>query len=470
MRRHIALLLVFAFAVTACGAKGAEEASNGSGTNAATTAPGGSGGAEDGKFGSLDSPCGPGDATVKADEAGRGTDKLYVGVANDRDSIRPGLLKEMWDGMLGFVAWCNAQGGVAGLPLEAVDLDGKVLQVEAAMATACTSVFAMVGGGYAQDNNIFSGKDGSDFHKCRMIAIPGFAVSTELAEATDQVQPLPNPPHQKPTNTFEGLAELYPEKVKNYGVVYGNLPSIRQNKDQTIGVAKQVDGYGNFAEIEYEAILSQDWGVLAQQVIDKDLELVSFVGEPANLSKFSQALKDQQWDGIITADANQYDARLLDSSGPAAVEGVTVRLQQHPYEEAADWPATEQFMEIMDEYVPGWQRAALAVQSFSAGLLFATSAKKCADDDGEISRACVLTNAQDTHEWDAGGLHPVADPGANETPGCGMLVQVQNGVWTRIFPELGSDFDDGEGFYCSGLVEVEGDFGEGNRDSSILDG
>lgn len=471
LQRGVLLFVVAAMLVTACGAKDADQAAEDNNGSATTAAPGGtetSAPDDSGKFGTMDSPCGPGEGTIKADEAGAGADKLYIGVANDRSSIRPGLLKELFDGASGFAAWCNSQGGVAGLPIEVVDLDGKLFEIEAAMARACTGVFALVGGGYAQDNLIFTGKDGSDFHKCNMVAIPGFAVSTEFSEATDQVQAIPNPPNRKGVSHFEGLKSVYPDKVANYGVVYGNLPSIVQNKDQTVATVSTVDGYEGFDEIGYDPI-NQDWSVIAQQVIDKELQLVSFIGEPSGLSKFSQALKDQAWDGVITADANQYDSRLLESSGPDAVEGITVRSNMHPLEEADDWPAVQQFTGIMDEYVDGWQHAVLAIQAFSSTLLFATVAKACADE-GEISRKCVIEQALDVHEWDGGGLHSSGDPGANEPGECSMIMQIKGGQWTRLYPEVGGDGDDGDGFHCGEVIDVEGDFGEGNRTSSVLDG
>ena len=470
-RRALACLMVAGVLASACGAKGADDAADKDNATASTEA----GSTETtapvdtaSKFGTIESPCGKGStpATVKADEAGTGTDKLYIGVANDRDSIRPGLLKELWDGTNAFVNWCNKQGGSNGLPLEAVDLDGRVLEVEAAMAKACTDVVAIVGGGYAQDNFMFTGKEGSDFHLCKQIAFPGFAVSTDFAEGSDQVQALPNPAYKKPTGAFEALAGLYPDDVEKFGVVFGTLPSIVQNKDQIIGVAKQTEGFGTFAEIGYD-IINQDWAVLAQQVMDQGLRIVSFVGEPPNMSKLSQALKDQGFDGVLIADANQYDERLIEASGPDAVEGAIVRIAYHPFEEADKWPATKQLVDTLDAEVPDWTRAGLAIQSFSAALMFATAAKTCADA-GEISRACVLQAGLDIHEWDGGGLHASADPGAEEPADCAMLVQVRGGTFERLYPELGSEADNGEGFFCSDIVTLTGDFGEGNETSSIL--
>lgn len=262
------------------------------------------------------------------------------------------------------------------------------------------------------------------------------------------------------------LAKLYPDEVKKFGVVYGTLPSIIQNKDQIIGVAKQTKGFDQFDEIGYD-IINQDWAVIAQQVLDKGLKAVSFVGEPPNMSKFSQALRDQGFDGVINADANQYDSRLIGASGPAAVEGAIVRIASHTYEEADKWPAMGQLVKILDSWDPAWELGAgLATQAFSASLLFATAAKLCADAGG--SPGLCAAGLQGRPRVGRGGLHAVADPGANTPADCAMLVQIKDGKFERLFPELGSEDDNGEGFFCSPTVKLTGDFGKGNTDSSIL--
>ena len=463
-KRLLACVMVAGLVAAGCTGKGAVKANPGTAAAGATTTTIDT----DKKFGSLDNPCGKSDktATVKATQNGGKTDKLYIGVANDREGIRPGLLKELWDGTNAFVKWCNDHGGINGLQLAAVDLDGQVVQVEAATAKGCTSVFAFVGGGYAQDDGMFSGKPGSDFHQCKLIAVPGFAVSTAFAEGSDQVQPIPNPAYDKAGNSLDALAKLYPDDVSKFGVVYGNLPSIIQNKDQIIGVAKKIKGYGTYAEVSYD-IINQDWGVIAQQVMTKGLKDVSFVGEPPNMSKFSQALKDQGYTGIINADANQYDSRLIEASGPAAVEGDIVHIPTYMFEEASKWPAMDQLVKIFNTEVPDWQHAGLSIYAFSAGLMFAGAAKSCADV-GEITRECVLKAVQGVHKWDGGGIQTQTDPGANTPAACGVLVQIKNGKFERLFPKLDSKDDNGKGFYCSPTIKLSGDYGKGNTISSIL--
>lgn len=471
-RRCLVACIALTVVAGACGAKGADDASPSTDDDEVTQPTDDSGDpastGDDSVFGTLDSPCGEGSATVAAADAGSGTDKLYVGVANERTfTARNGLLKELWDAGVAFSEWCNSQGGIAGLQIELVDMDGQVSAVEAAMAKGCAEAFAMVGGGFAQDQLIFTGKPESDFHQCKMIAIPGFAVSTDFSEANGLVQPIPNPVYEKPTSWMVDLKQLYPDEMEKFAVVWGNLSSLEANKEQNKAVAESVDGVTVLGEIQYDALSStQDWSQVAQQVMNTGARAINFVGEPGNAASLSEALKVADYDGIMFTDANIYDPVTIEAKGAANVEGLIARIASHPYEEADKWPATKKLLDVLNQFGPDDVKiASLSVQSVSAWLLFATSVKTCAED-GEITRDCVLGAALDTHKWDGGGLHAVDDPGANVAPECAMLMSVQDGEWKRLFPEIGSDDDDGEGFSCNDLVEIEGDLGQGNVDSS----
>jgi hypothetical protein len=475
-RLVVSLFVLVALAATACGAKGdrtqvAEEGVPAAPADEETVADV----ASVGTFGDLEGVCGPDlmgtTVTVDPAEAGAGTDKLYLGTANERASqIRPGLLKEMWDASVAFTEWCNAQGGIGGLEIELVDLDGEVLKVEEAMATACADTFAMVGGGYAQDLLVFSGKPTTDFHECGLIAVTGFAVSTDFAEANGVIQPVPNVAYEKTAAWFEQLVELYPEKMEKTAIVWGQLDSLEANKDQMVALGEQVDGVENVADISYDAIGTADFNLIAQQVLSSGATAVGFVGEPNNLSKLSQKLLEQGYEGVIFADTNHYDELLLTTSGPEAAEGLHLRSAIGMFEEATEGSATQQLLDVIDEYGPdNTKLASLTGQSFSAWLLFAVAANDCAkSNDGVLTRDCVMESLLSINEWTGGGLHAEADPGNGTPPECSLMIIVKDGEFTRLTPELDADGDDGDGFNCGklGVIEVEGSFGEGKIDPS----
>ena len=455
MRRQLTVFVVLgALLASGCGgAKGADNADTSSAPDGTTaTTAGGSDSSEAeggaGKFGSIESPCGPGDAKVKADQAGAGADKLYIGVANDRTSIRNGLLKELFDGATGFAKWCNEQGGVAGLPVEVVDMDGKLFEIEGAMAKACTGVFAMVGGGYAQDNLIFTGKDGSDFHKCKLIDIPAFAVSVEKSQSNGQVQPLPNPPDKKSTQWIQDFKAQFPEESKKNIVVYGDLPSLTVVKKQYDAGVQAVGGIEQLPPLSYPVTGLTDWTPLAQKVIDSGATSLYWIGEPTNAANLFAKLREQGWDGVILNETNIYDP-LVFSAGNAAAEGILVRMAFPPFEEASKWPAVQQYLDNLEKYVPDGKKAALGLQSTSAWLLFATAVNECGQkNDNVVDRTCVLEQAQAQKDWTAGGMHVPTQPGGTEPPECGMLIVAKDGEFERFYPEIGGENDDQAGFHC----------------------
>jgi hypothetical protein len=467
MKRTLAILTcVLALLASACGASGDETGQEDeAGT---TTAPGNNGGGSE-MWGDLESPCGEGDATV-AEGEGPATDRLLLGVANDRTGLRPGLNAEFWDAANAYAEWCNAQGGIAGLPIELVDLDGHVVEIESAMTTACNGIFSMVGGGWALDNLQFSGKEGSDFHKCGMIDVAGFAVSVEKSLSNGHVQPIPNPANLKGTQWIMDFKKLYPEESQTAVVVYSrDLPSLESLKVQWDVLVEDVGGIENLDPITYPLVVT-DWGPYAERVIASGATSLLWIGEPGNAANLMRSLKEKQWGGIMLSEANTYDDVFLETAGDAA-DGVVVRMIFHPFEEADQNPAIRQYLDNLEEHVPGGKAALLGMQGTSSFLLFSLAAKTCAEkNDGVIDRTCVLVEAQAVENWTAGGMHAPSDPGVDTPPECGMLMTIENGEWRRLHPEIGGEDDDQDGFHCpsGSLVSIPDDRipGEGVVDPS----
>lgn len=474
-RSFVVCVALIALVGAGCGSRASQKyvmgSNGGNGTNGGgspTTAP-----AATTKFGTLDSPCGKAPkgktVTIKADEAGRGTDKLYIGVGNDRTAdAQPGLNKELWDTALAFAAWCNEQGGVAGIPLEPVDIDGQLIRAEAAMTTACAETFAMVGGGLVFDNQMFSGKDASDFHKCKLIAIPGIAVSTDFADANGVIQPIPNSTYRQSAIWLHDIAELFPEEVKKTVAIFGEgVTSIEINRDQIKGTAAAAVPEMKFLDDISYKLIGQDFSVVAQKVIDSGATAATFVGDPINYSSLLAELKAKGWNGPTFVNANEYDKKIF-SKGNDIADNALIRIVIHPFEEADKFPATKQFLDVMKQYgPPDATVASLGVQGFSAALLFAQSVKDCVEKgSGEISRVCVFDAAKEIKDWDGGGLHAKTFPASNEQPTCSMLLSGKDGKFVRRFPK---DPDKDDGFHCdpSLTVDISGDLGKGKVDPSL---
>lgn len=402
-------------------------------------------------FGTLEDVCGPGDASVEPSEQGLDNGKLNIGVATDRGAeLRPGLNREVWDASVAFAEWCNAAGGVQGLRINLVELDGALFNVEAAMTTACTDVFAMVGGGFAQDNLEFSGLEASDFAMCDLIDIPAFAVSPEKASSERQVQPLPNPPDNSSYGWLVDYAEQYPDDANGITILYGDVPALvdTMEKYRTLADAAGIDVADT---ISYPAIGISDWTPYALQVVRSGARTAMFVGETSQAAGLLAKLEEQGFEGRALLEANMYDDALF-SVGEEGPEGAVVRIGVVPFEEADDNPATARYLDLVGRTGPDARTGSLGVASMSAWLLFVTAANQCADEtDSALTRACIIAEAAAVDDWTAGGLHLTADPAEGEdmvSGECTLLLEVNGGEFVRAFPTLGSDDDAGDGSHC----------------------
>ena len=469
MRRKPVLVVTAVAAVAlvaaACGASGGTSNQAGGG-DATTTSADTATAASTGQFGDLKDVCGKGDLKVGDGLPGAGTDELPIGVATDRSSsVRPGLNKEMWDASVAFTDWCNDQGGIGGLKIKPVEADAGLFDVQKAMTVVCHSVFAMVGGGWAQDNLQFSGKDDSDFHKCGLVDIPGFAVSPQKSDSSGQVQPVPNPGTSVSNTFIHDYAKLYPEQSKKVAIAYADLPALTVVKEKYKAALADA-GLEVVDEIPYPATGMSDWTPLAQKIIQSGAGTLMWVGEAGNVGSAISKLKEQGWKGHALLETNMYDP-LLFSQGPDAVEGSVVRQTVYPIEEAGKWPATQQYLDNLKKYVPDAKVAPLGVQSTSAWLLFATAANACGKaNKGVLERNCILEQAAKQKDWTGGGLHAPQDPAAfseQESSPCSMLLLVKNGKFERLYPEIGGTGDDADGFHCpkDGVTKVPANAGMG---------
>ena len=76
----------------------------------------------------------------------------------------------------------------------------------------------------------------------------------------------------------------------------------------------------------------------------------------------------------------------------------------------------------------------------------------------------VLDHVKAITDWTAGGLQAPSDPGTNSITECTMLMEVKDDQFTRLYPEIGSADDSGNGFACdpSQVMALTGDYGDVN--------
>lgn len=400
-------------------------------------------------FGDLSNVCGPGSAKIANGQNGGST--LKLGTPSDHGSeAAPGTNEELLDAAVAFGKWCNALGGIKGLKIETVDLDGKLFQVPPAMEKACSQVFAMVGGQW-----VFDEQEYPRFNQCKMVNFPSGAVSDAARSDPNTVQAVPSSPSQASYGWLKWAADAHPDDVKSTAMLYADIPTTVKTRDNILQQMAYV-GIKNVKTISYSANGEANWAPFAQRMKDGGIKMMTFVGSPGNYALLAKAMTDVGYKPNVVLNAPLFYTDLLLQPGNVKnSEGMYANMIFAPFEEASANKALQDYIDMMQTYNPKGLKAQAGMQGMSAFLLFAKAANACIDSNGGVlERQCVVTAAKKITSWTGGGLHAETNPSGNAPSKCVVIVQVKGGKWTRTFPQLGSPDDSGRGFHCytPGLV------------------
>jgi hypothetical protein len=453
--RLLAILAALAVTAAACGSDRDEdpsaEADEGGGSASAPADEEASGGG-DVTFGTLDSPCGEGEATGATDQ-GVTDDQIVIGYGDDAGfELSPGLSHETSDAIEAMIAWCNEQGGINGREVVGNYYDAAITNVVNAVTEACGEVFMLVGNAWASDVNQEETRIG-----CGLPSVPTYAVSADFANAPLAVQPVPNPADIFAAGSAGQIAELYPDEVTNASVMFGNFAATIDTKD------KVVQAYPDFGwefldcPQEYDILGVPDWKPFAQKLSDCGAEIVYYSGQAfPNLQNMLDDSAQLDYEPIWVTDSNNYLQSFADWNSGGNGDKVHIRSAFVPFEYAEDGSATQQYVDIVTEN--GGDISQLGQQATSAFLLWATAAKECE----ELTRDCVLDELHQITSWDGGGLHAESNPGENLPPECSLLLKLDGTEWVQVYPEEPGEFAcDPEGsFQLSGRVVDQAQLGE----------
>jgi len=440
-RAVAAALVIVLLAASACGRD--EDSGEDEETTSSTEADGGDEGGDatalaDGGFGEMEAVCQDGDASGST-ATGVTDTEIHVGTVTDKGGPVSGLNVEMYDAAVAFTEWCNDNGGILGRELVLDDADAKLQEYEAAMTTACEQDFALVGGGAVFDEDPNGVRVG-----CGLPNIAGYVVSEPARTADLQVQPIPNPVDKIAIGRHPAAAAAYPDAVDHYGIMTSALPSVILVSDQLEDAATQA-GFTIDYRVEYAPINETGWDNFAREIKDKGIKVLEYVGQPADLVLLSEALDTAgYYPDVILLSTNfideVYAQEVGDKAGNTFIQSVF-----HPMTMADDNKATQDYLDLMEQYNPDGKVAQLGVQSVSAWLLFAKAAAECGSD---LTAECLLEQAEAQEGWTGGGLHAEQTPGNEEPSECSLILTLTDGEF--VYNEEATRPTDDDGlFNCS---------------------
>jgi ABC-type branched-subunit amino acid transport system substrate-binding protein len=409
-------------------------------------------------FGTIASPCGPGDASGATDIGVSDSEIHVVTIADPANTAKPGLNQGVFDSMRAFEKWCNDQGGINGRKLVVEQRDAALFDYDTQVKHACENAFALVGGIGTLDD--LGAQDQVD---CGLPNVPAAAVSALQTGADFTFQPLPNPTNTYNVGPAKWDAAREPDAIKRAAALRTQL-SITENQSNRLVEAYEKVGF-DFTYIEAAAIGETNWAPIVIAMKNQGIRFMTLTSSFEEVIPLQNEMALQGFEPDLTElETNFYNAKYPAQAGSVA-DGTFVRLTAFPFEEADRNPATKAYLDALDAAVPGSEPELLGVQAFSAGLLWATAVKTLGS---AVTRSGLVDALSAIHEWDGGGLHGTSDPGDNLPAPCYIIMKVDGGGFVREYPKESSEPDvyrAGNGFDCSAdnIVELDGDYGTGAR-------
>ncbi|WP_426571946.1 ABC transporter substrate-binding protein [Aquihabitans sp. McL0605] len=466
--RVVALCCALAVVAAACGSRlSDDELATGGGTGsgaAATASDGGSGtgaagagisGGTDGpKIGTLAVPCGKGDKAPTAPPAGTPgvtASTIKIAVISDKAGQVKVPTASIEESMQAYVDWCNGFGGINGRKLELTKIDSKLFSHLEATKEACNAgVFALVGSGSVTDN-----QGAQQMVDCGLVEVPAYTATAAKGLSDNLVAPLPNPSNFYPIGGANWVAKQHPKAIKKAAILASSIETAKVQADR-IEQAYKAAGY-TFVYRKDTGVIQESYATEAAEMKAKGVEWVTMVSATSETAKLLRDMKTQGFKPeVVDLGQQYYDPELLAEPGS---EGAIVQLNTVPFEEADDSPALQAYLAAYKKLNTKVQPTSLGVQAFSAGLLFSTAAQALGND---LTRPKLLDELHSIHKWDGGGLHFLADPGANLSSDCFMYMQVKAGKFVRLWPKEATKFDCDPAY----RYDLKNDFGGGAKKSN----
>ncbi|GIH71385.1 ABC transporter substrate-binding protein [Sphaerimonospora thailandensis] len=416
--------------LTACaGERGGSAPAPVAGDGGAATPAASAGGQE--MFGTLPSPCGPGDAKGATDQGVTDT-TITIGYGDDRGFPKaPGLSKEMGDAVSAMIKWCNAQGGINGRQIKGNQYDAAYMQTATVMQKACKQDFMLVGQGFAMD-------EAAEQYRvaCNLPTVAGFTVGPNAAMGPMKFESVPYPVDHYNAAPLKLAAETFPQIKDKVDLVTSTSPAVITGSNKVKSAMKELGITPKDCGVQLNNEGDPSYVPFAEKfkACGVDVLWTSKTPDPAMFSLL-EALDRVGAKPTLVFEATWYSQAVAKWNTSGAGDNIHAGLIFQPFENADQVPAVKKYLDLVG--AEGGKTALLGMQATSAFLLWATAAKECGSD---LTRQCMVNKLSQVHEWTGGGLHAPTDPGANLPASCALMVKLTGSTYKQVAPANVGEF------------------------------
>ncbi|MGA8846562.1 MAG: ABC transporter substrate-binding protein, partial [Nocardioides sp.] len=165
-----------------------------------------------------------------------------------------------------------------------------------------------------------------------------------------------------------------------------------------------------------------------QQMKDKGIELVYYLGPYQNTIKIQQAMKQQGYQPeIYLQDSTIYDQKYVEQAGDLA-EGSYVFSNIARFDDSSN-EEMQLYRAWLEQVSPGADPNFFGLYAWSAARLFLETAVELG---GDLDRASMVQSLSKIGDWTSNGLHSPQDVGGKTTGKCQRILRFTTGSWKQV--------------------------------------
>lgn len=421
---------------TAPGAgQGGTDPGTGSGTDPGTapgtnpgTNPGNGNGGDPGDNGGDDGANAPGGDDEAAPCTGfknqTGITGSTIKIANisDLSGPIPGLFEAAQDATRAYAAYFNSGSDICGRKLEVLALDSRTDAGgdQQAYAKACEEAFAAVGSMSAFDMG-----GASTAAACGLPDIRSSSTNPERRDCSTCFAAQSVSPNLVPSVVPKYFLSKYKRATQAAAMLYINAGSATVNM-KSFSKAYQMNG----VKVVYEQgidVAEFNYAPYVQQMKDKDVEFVQFMGAYQQAVRLKQAMKQQGFEPeVFLLDATAYDKRYVAQAGDDA-EGTRVFMASEMFERT-DVKEMALYLSWLQQVKPGATPNFFGLFAWSAARLFV---ERSIALGGKLDRKSLVAATAKVKDWTANGLHSSMPVGAKSSGQCTKVIRYDGGKWVQ---------------------------------------
>ncbi len=370
------------------------------------------------------------------DQPGVTSSTITLANVSDISGPVPGIFESSRQATKAYISYFNATQKLCGRSIKLLELDSRADAGadQQAYARACTETFAAVGSMSAFDSG-----GAATAEKCGLPDIRSTAVNPERSKCKTCFAAQSLAPGLVPDSIPDYFTSINKDATQHAALLYVNAgaapPNAASFKKAWETRGWKVDYFQGIDVAEF------NFAPYVQQMKDKGIKLVYYVGPYQTTIKIQQAMKQQGFKpDIYFQDATIYDAKYVQQAGDVA-EGAYVYSSTVLFTDTSN-KEMQLYRAWLEQVSPGADPNFFGAYSWSAARLFFENALGLG---GDLTRSSLIGAVSKVNNWTGNGLHGPQTVGGKATGKCVKIIQYTGGSWKQV-----SKGD----YLCGGLVST----------------